>query len=389
MARRRYQKPTPRKRGKQWKILVREDVISNGRRTRKTRRVPLGPSTLTRAEAERLRDEYLAAINQASVGIGGACLCRDFAWMYERDVLPSLAKTTSDRSRSVLKNHLNPEFGDLMLRELTLERLQAYFTRVQNTMLSPESIDKIRDVLSAVLRTAVDYGRLAVNPVEKVRLKKRRLTKPKPFLRIGEFFAVLDAMREPYATMVYVAVFTGLRVSELVGLRFRNIHADSITVEQRYTRGDWDEPKSNASKATISVDAHVIDRIRRLRSLEVAVQAGRAVRHYKAVKSASPDDLVFQSVAKGAPMRDNNILARHLKPVARVLGLPWVNWQALRRSAATWMQQAGVDVKDAQGLMRHSRASTTQDLYQQVVPESQRKAVRKLTEFVLAKETVQ
>ena len=46
------------------------------------------------------------------------------------------------------------------------------------------------------------------------------------------------------------------------------------------------------------------------------------------------------------------------------------------------MQQAGVDVKDAQGLMRHSRASTTQDVYQQVVPESQRKAVRKLTQYV-------
>jgi hypothetical protein len=46
------------------------------------------------------------------------------------------------------------------------------------------------------------------------------------------------------------------------------------------------------------------------------------------------------------------------------------------------MDQAKVTVKDAQGWMRHSRASTTQDVYQQVVPESQRKAVRKLTEFV-------
>ena len=48
---------------------------------------------------------------------------------------------------------------------------------------------------------------------------------------------------------------------------------------------------------------------------------------------------------------------------------------------ATWMSQAQVNVKDAQGLMRHSRASTTQDVYQQVVPESQRKAVQKLSAF--------
>jgi integrase len=98
---------------------------------------------------------------------------------------------------------------------------------------------------------------------------------------------------------------------------------------------------------------------------------------------------VFQSVAVGAPMRDNNILVRHIKPAARELGIGWVNWQVLRRSCATWLQQAGVDVKDAQGLLRHSRASTTQDVYQQLVPESQRVAVRKLTAYVRRSEVVE
>lgn len=382
MARRRYQKPTPEKRGKQWTILVREDVVENGQRTRKLRRAPLGPSTLTRAEAERARDEYLDDINQAQVGIGGAILFRDFARIYERNVLATLASTTRDRSKSVLKNHLNREFGDRMLREITLEGLQGYFTKLQAGDLSPESIDKIRDVLSGVLGTAVDYGRLSTNPCAKIRLKKRRLSKPKPFIRVDQFYALLGLIAEPYATMVYVAVFTALRVSELAGLMWRNVHADSITVEQRYSRGDWDEPKSEASRVTIAVDEHVIERIRGLKSIEVVVRAGRARRRYQAVKSDAPDALVFQSVKTGAPMRDNSILSRHIKPAARQLGIGWVNWQVLRRSCATWLDQAHVNVKDAQGLMRHSRASTTQDVYQQVVPEAQRKAVRKLTAFV-------
>ena len=114
-------------------------------------------------------------------------------------------------------------------------------------------------------------------------------------------------------------------------------------------------------------------------ALEVVVKAGKGRRCYKVVKSDGADDVVFQSVAKGAPMRDNNILSRHIKPAGRKLGIGRVNWQVLRRSFATWLQMAGVDVKDAQGLMRHSRASTTQDVYQQLVPESQRKAVQKLT----------
>jgi integrase len=289
----------------------------------------------------------------------------------------------------VLKNHLNPEFGNLMLREVTLEAQQGYFARLQQSNLSAESVDKIRDVLSAVLRTAVEYGRLPSNPTEKIRLKKRRSAGAKPFLRIEQFFALLQLIAEPYATMVYVAVFTALRISELAGLRWRNVHAQSITIEERYCRGNWDEPKSEASKATIAVDEQVIERIQQLRRLEVVVRAGSGHRRYRVVKDDGPDELVFQSVKKGAPMRDNNILARHIKPAARLLGIGWVNWQVLRRSSATWMQQAGVDVKDAQGLMRHSRASTTQDVYQQVVPESQRRAVRKLTAFVEAAKTVQ
>ena len=382
MARRRYQKPTPQRRGERWTILVREDVIRDGQRERRVKRVPLGPAALTRAEAERLRDDYLVTINQAHVGIGGTILFRDFARIYDRDVLPTLASTTRGRTKSVLKIHLNPEFGDLMLREMTLELLQRYFAGLQATSQSPESVDKVKDVLSAVLRTAVEYGRLTTNPAEKIRLRKRKLTKPKPFLRVDQFYALLESLPEPYATMVYVAGFTALRISELAGLLWRNVHADSITVEQRYCRGDWDEPKSDASRTTIAVDAGVIERLERLKSLEVVVRAGRASRRYRAVKSCGPDDLVFQSLERGTPIRDNLVLCRHIKPAARKLGMGWVNWQVLRRSCATWMDQARVNVKDAQGLMRHSRASTTQDVYQQVVPESQRKAVRKLSAFV-------
>ena len=111
----------------------------------------------------------------------------------------------------------------------------------------------------------------------------------------------------------------------------------------------------------------------------VQVKAGTAIRRYPAVKTDGPDDLVFQSVAKGAPMRDNNILVRHIKPTARALGIPWVNWQVLRRSFAMKLKKNGADVKDAQGQMRHSRASTTMDIYMQFVPESQKRVVDRLS----------
>ena len=76
--------------------------------------------------------------------------------------------------------------------------------------------------------------------------------------------------------------------------------------------------------------------------------------------------------------RDINILVRHIKPAARKLGLDFVNWRCLRTSHATWLKLAGADVKDAQAQMRHSPASTTMDVYQQFVPESQKRVVDRL-----------
>jgi integrase len=104
-------------------------------------------------------------------------------------------------------------------------------------------------------------------------------------------------------------------------------------------------------------------------------------RRFPAVKSSGPGDLVFASVAKGAPMRDNTILTRFIKPAARKLGIGWVNWQVLRRSHATWLKLASADVKDAQAQLRHSRATTTLDIYQQFIPASQRRAVDRLMDL--------
>ncbi len=50
---------------------------------------------------------------------------------------------------------------------------------------------------------------------------------------------LVELIEEPYATMVYVAVYTGLRVSEVIGLRWSDIHEQSITIDERYCRGDW------------------------------------------------------------------------------------------------------------------------------------------------------
>jgi ATP-dependent helicase/nuclease subunit A len=298
--------------------------------------------------------------------------------------MPLLAKTTQDRYQGVLKNYILPTFGERCLRDLTPATLQRYFSSMAKWTLGRESRDKIRDVLSSVLRTASKkYGLLVANPMEGIELppSKTGKRKTKPHITPEQFDELVNEIPEPYSTMVYVATYSGLRISELIGLKWNDLGVDSITVDERYCRGDWAEPKSESSGATIGVDRHVIERIHRLKLLTVEVKAGTAVRRYKVVKSSGQDDLIFQGVQDGRPMRDNNILTRFIKPAGRKLGIAFVNWRSLRTSRATWMIEAGANPKDVQGQMRHSRIQTTLDIYAQFVPESQRRAVEQTSKM--------
>jgi len=380
MARRRFQDPKPVRVGKWWYLLSWQDEFINGRRIRRRKRTKLALANMLEREVRKIAAEILRPLNQGLISVGSGTKFEDFvASVYKPTVLPLLAKSTQDRYSSVLKNYLIPTFGQACLRDVTPLVAQRYFSKMAGSKLGYESRDKIRDVLSSVLGSAVQFGLLVKNPVEGLRLppsKKGR--RAKPYITPQQFHALMALISEPYATMVFVAVSTGFRVSELVGLRWRNVHADSITIDERFSRGDWGAPKSDASNATVAVNRSVIERIQRLKTLVVSVRAGRAIRHVRVVKSDGPEDVVFQSLFKGSPMRDNNVLVRQIKPAAKTLGIGWVNWQVLRRSFATWLKMAGADIKDAQALMRHSRASTTLDVYQQFVPESQRRVVESL-----------
>jgi integrase len=387
MARRRFQAPTPFREGHFWWLFHWQDEFADGKRIRKRKRTKLAPASMSEREVKKIAAEFLRPLNQGLVTVGSAIGFEEYVnTVYTTTVLPLMAKATQDRYRGILENYLKPTFSKASLRDLTPLTLQRYFTGLVNSNLSYESKDKIRDVLSSVLSSAKDYGLLITNPAEGIRLPRdRRGRRTKPYVDPPKFSTLLTLIAEPYSTMVYVAVFTGLRVSELIGLRWRNVGVDSITVEQRCCRGDWGAPKSQASNATIAVNREVLARIERLKTLTVEVKGGgpgnKAIRKYKIVKSCGSDDLVFQSVKDGQPMRDNNILSRHIKPAGRILGMPWLNWRCLRTSHATWLKLAGADIKDAQAQMRHSRASTTLDVYQQFVPESQRKVVDRLSQL--------
>jgi integrase len=325
-------------------------------------------------------------MNQGLEVIGSATQFSSYVdGVYRGTVLPLLAATTGTVYCWVLDKYLIPTFGDAMLRDLDTMTLQKYFSGLGK---NHATATKVKDALGSVLRSALRFGLLAKNPLIGVQIPSPRVGKrTKPHITPEQFDSLVNLVAEPYGTMIYTCVMAGLRVSELVGLKWEDIHADSLTVDERFSRGEWGCPKTSASSATIGVDERVVQRINRLKDMEVTINWGArgAKKNFKVVRSATPSDLVFQSLIKGNPMSDHNVLSRHVKPAANKLGIGWVNWQVLRRSYATWLVEAGADPKAVQAQMRHSRSSTTMDIYAQFVPAAQRRAVSQMMDMVTAR----
>jgi integrase len=379
MARRRFQSPKPFKEGQFWWLRVWDTNLAG---SRKRQRIKLARIDMAVREVQKIAEEKLRPVNQGLALTGSAMNFNEFVIStYIPTYLPLLSSSTQNCYRGVIKKYALPQFGTLCLRQITRLTLQEYFSGMAGKVSYP-TISKTRDVLSSILRAAVDVEYLSKNPMEGLRLPlDKRPRQPKPTITPEDFNKLVELVAEPYSSMLFVAVWTGLRVSELIGLKWRCIHSDSITIEERFCRGDWSVPKTDASAATIGVEPHVIQRILRLKTLTAEVRAGLGTREYKLVKSDEPDALVFQSVKDGRPMNDQNILKRHIQPAARKVGLPFVNWRCLRTSHATWLVQAGADPKSVQGQMRHSRIQTTMDVYAQIVPAAQRRALQQLSQF--------
>lgn len=383
MGRRRHQNPTPFVEGAWWYVRVWQDAFVDGRPVRKLRRIKLAEATKKQRVVKKMVDELMRPINQGLITVGSAISFADYVkTVYEVSKLPLRPKSVQNSYKGMLRKYLTPAFGRMSLSEMSPCSIQMFFSSLPRQGVSFSSIAKSRDALSHVLRSAHEFRYISRNPMEGVQLPPDTgEKKEKPFLYPAQFANLLELISEPYATMVHTAAWTGLRVSELIGLKWRHVGEASLRIERGFCRGTWGKTKTGASAATISVMPGVIERIHRMKTLTVDVRAGVAIRHHRVVKSDGPEDMVFQSVRQGKPMNDQNILKRHIQPAAAKLGLHGIDWRCLRRTCATWMVHAGADPKSVQGQMRHSRITTTMEIYAQFVPEGQKKAVEQMQEY--------
>ena len=376
MRRSRYQSGSVFVRGKRDKMYVAryyENVIGPDGRPRRIRRclvLGLVAEVGSRRAAQARLAEILKPIN---LGVHKPRVMVTFGEFVREQWKPKVFGTFKVSTRSgfdpLLSNHLLPYFESWVLSDIKPGTVQGFLSEKAQSGVGWNTLRNVRNLLSSILRTAVDWQYLEQNPVVKAKLPPRPLTKPARHLLPDEVRKLVAEVPEPYRSMVVVAVLTGLRRSELFALRWGALDLEKgvLDVRESVYNGHFSTPKTRSSSRRVPLSSTVL----------------KLLRDWKAnLESVEDKDLVFPS-RNGSAYRPDNLLKRIIHPACERLKIPRVGWHAFRHTHATQLSELGENPKTAQAILGHSGLETTMLTYTHAVTETMVRAEERLAQLLL------
>src|SRR5258708_9849100 len=318
MARKRFQKGHVRIRNasnRYWEGFYWEDLrLSDNRVVRKQRAINLGRSTEISSKrfAERKLANKLAEVNDIDYRPRTVATVREFVDMrYRKIILPLRKRTTQHGYNVVLAHHILPEFGSKQLVEVTGEDLQDFVTRKVGSSLAWNTVKNIVSVFSAVYAAAVKFGYLKVNPVRSVEMSPDPVKFQPKLPSDDEIQQLHDALDDPYHTMLWLTCPTGVRVSELLALRWGAIdwEHNCLWVREAVHNGKIDSPTTHRSQRPIRLSKSDLARLKEFR---------------KARPQSKDEDWLFVNTHGTAPFLADNVLERIIQPAVKKFGITHV-----------------------------------------------------------------
>jgi integrase len=287
---------------------------------------------------------------------------------YEEKELAGKTPYTAEVYRGYLNTWILPAWGERLLRDVRTVVVEEW---LRTLPLANGTKAKLRNLMSGLFRHAMRHEWTDRNPITLVRQSAKRLRTP-DVLDVQEIQALLSELEEPYRTMVFLASSTGLRVSELLALKWPDINfaAGEINLSRGIVRQRVGEMKTEASRKPIPLDP----------GLAAVLLDWRARSPYN-----GPQDWLFASLEmKGSqPYWPNSAMENHIRPAAQRAGISKrIGWHTFRHSYATLLKANGEDVKVVQESLRHASSRITLDVYTQAVTPAKREAQRKVVEMI-------
>jgi integrase len=282
--------------------------------------------------------------------------------------------------RQTIQNHLLPGLGNVSIQELSTEQLQSFYTLKAKTGTSQRTMQLINSILHHALEDAVQSGLVLVNPV-KGTLKMRRNSQERIVLDPLQVQQLIEASQgSRWGVLICLAVTTGMREGEIMGLKWADIHWDlgQLQIQRQLYRLPgkglvFHPPKTTTSRRNVALGERMLALLR----AHAQRQAGEKS---KAGSKWEENDLVFPTIT-GKPM-DPRQAYDYYKEIIRELGLPNLRFHDLRHTAASLMLAWGINPKVAQERLGHAHVSYTLGTYSHVLPTFQKEAAQRMDQLI-------
>lgn len=343
--------------------------------TGKDKREYLG-SYKTKREANAVEDDFKHQLRMGTyIDVTNKTL-NEGAKVYFESVAPyNLSEYNMHNSKGIYEAKFEHTLGFYKMKSIKPYQIQKLYTNwlngdSDNKPLKPRTIQNYHNLLNQILKSFVEWDELKSNPAEKVKLPQ--LDKPeKRIWTKEEVIKFLDAAENyQYYIAYYLAIFTGMRLGEVMGLEWKNIDFDqnTIYVKKQIGRGAKGKSvvknytKTNASRRSIYISEDVKDKLKA----------------YK--KKQDPKSAYVCTTTIGTTISESNI-RRSMKSICKKANVPYISFHEQRHTHASLALQIGVEPKVIQERLGHSKLSTTMDTYTHTVPSLQKNFAEKYSDF--------
>jgi len=269
-----------------------------------------------------------------------------------------LSPTTQETYKRDIDKYIVPRFGHYRLGQLPADQIENWLNDEVDAGIAPSSVHRHYRTLRRMLEVAVEKQKLLINPCSRV--KPPRVPKTEmAFLDWNDVIRLADAHGDRFRPMIYLAVDSGMRWSELVGLRRSNLDLTRGKVrvtEQLVQMQDGSflrkEPKTPSSVRSITLSAFTVELL---------------VEHLRATGCNGRDDLVFTNGA-GNPIASSSFLTGHFRKAQTAVNIR-CRVHDLRHTSVALAIASGAHPKAIQARMGHSSINVTLDRYGHLFPE--------------------
>lgn len=365
-----------KKEGNSWYYTVDLGKSEDGKRKRTKKR-----GFKTKKEAEVALAKVVHELNSGTFVQPTRTLYEEFLRDWLEDKKLSIKDQTYKNYVTIASTHIIPTLGRFQVQQLSAVILQKFISTLSGNGLANSYIKKIIDVLNGFLKKAKRLGLITANPmeiIEKPRISKQEIS-VWDVQDLNQFLSV--AKDDRYYLAFLLAIATGMRQGEILGLRWKDIDFGNSTLSVRQTLSHdgktlTSEAKTKSSLRTIHLPEDVLHALRRHRHLILQEKLSKGDQYKE------HDLVVCTSV--GTPVTPRN-LSRTWYRLLEQAGVTSIRFHDLRHTHATLLLKEGIHVKVVAERLGHSNTRMTLDTYSHVQPNMQAEAANAINTLLFKK----